>query len=69
VCVELTKILLHLSDTFALENFATSRHRAMVALAVLCPQQVVPYLTREFYAPNYSLRHRMDILEVCRNSL
>ena len=36
VCVELCKLLLHLSDTFALEDFLSRRHKAMVALLVLC---------------------------------
>lgn len=36
----------------------------MVALAVSCPDQVAPYLTSEFYSPNYNLRQRIDILEV-----
>ncbi len=62
--MELIKILFHLSDSFSLDNFSSQRHRSMVALATLCPKLVVPYLTQEFYAPNYSLRHRMDILEV-----
>ena len=64
MCEELAKVLLHLSDNFAFDDFSARRHGAMVALAVLCPEQVTPYLTREFYAPNYTLRHRMDILEV-----
>ena len=28
--------------------------------------QVVPYLTGEFYSENYNLRQRMDMLEVCQ---
>lgn len=62
--MELAKILLHLSDDYSFEDFSKLRHCAMVALTVLCPDLVTPYLTQEFYAPNYSLRHRMDILEV-----
>ena len=62
--MELCKILLHLSDSFALDDFVVQRRRAMVSLASLCPDLVVPYLTAQFYQPNYSLRHRMDVLEV-----
>ena len=64
VAVELTKVLLHLSDTYSLSDFTRLRHRAMVALAVCCPEQAVPYLTSQLYAPNYSIRQRIDVLEV-----
>ena len=62
--MELAKILLHLSDVYALPGFTNTRHSSLVALAVTRPRLVAPYLTREFYAPNYNLRQRMDILEV-----
>lgn len=58
------KVLLHLSDTFALPEFTDCRLRAMTSLAVTCPSPSAQYLTGEFYAPNYSLRQRMDVLEV-----
>lgn len=64
VAAELTKILLHLSDSFALPNFSSLRLKSLVAVAVLCPRQVAPYLTGQFYAPNYNIRQRMDMLEV-----
>ena len=64
VCVELAKVLLHLSDQYFLDEFVSLRMSAMVSLAVCCPDLVAPYLTDEFYAPNYSLRQRMDMLEV-----
>ena len=57
-------MLLHVENMFAHEEFGSQRHRAMVAVCSLCPEEVAPYLTREFYAPNYSLRHRLDVLEV-----
>jgi hypothetical protein len=62
--VELAKILLHLDNSYAMDEFSTQRHKAMVAVTVLCPQLVAPYFTQEFYAPNYTLRHRLDVLEV-----
>ena len=64
VCVELAKVLLHLSDQYYLDDFVSLRMSAMVSLAVCSPDLVAPYLTDEFYAPNFSLRQRMDILEV-----
>ena len=63
--MELARVLLHLTDSYALSDFAFLRHKALVALAVTCPSSTAHYLTSEFYAPNYTLRQRMDILEVC----
>ena len=62
--MELARVLLHLTDSYALSDFAFLRHKALVALAVTCPSSTAHYLTSEFYAPNYTLRQRMDILEV-----
>ncbi|XP_077868678.1 telomere length regulation protein TEL2 homolog [Saccoglossus kowalevskii] len=64
VCVEFLKLLLHLQDNFAIDNFRYLRHSAMVAIGVQCPVQVADYLTAEFYSRNYNLRQRMDMLEV-----
>ncbi|XP_072029734.1 telomere length regulation protein TEL2 homolog isoform X2 [Amphiura filiformis] len=64
VCVEVTKILLHLDNNYDTDNFTALRHNAMISLAVLCPVQVSQYLTTEFYDRNYSIRHRLDVLEV-----
>ena len=64
VCVELARVLLHLTDSYGLSDFASLRHKALVALAVTCPSPTAHYLTSEFYGPNYTLRQRMDILEV-----
>uniref|UniRef100_A0A8C5R899 Telomere length regulation protein TEL2 homolog n=1 Tax=Leptobrachium leishanense TaxID=445787 RepID=A0A8C5R899_9ANUR len=64
VSVELAKILLHLSEQSAIEHFAALRHGALVALTVVDPVLVSKYLTGEFYSLNYSLRQRMDILDV-----
>lgn len=71
VCVELARVLLHLTDSYDLSDFASLRHKALVALAVTCPSPTAHYLTSEFYGPNYTLRQRMDILEVyglCKSS-
>jgi telomere length regulation protein len=64
VCVELTKVLVHLGDEFAVEGFHDYRSTAMVAIVTNCPDQVAQYLTSQVYSENYSLRHRMDMLEV-----
>uniref|UniRef100_A0A8C9SMZ9 Telomere length regulation protein TEL2 homolog n=1 Tax=Scleropages formosus TaxID=113540 RepID=A0A8C9SMZ9_SCLFO len=64
VSVELTKVLLHLEDKYSTPSFLALRQAAMVALAVVDSIPVAEYLTTEFYSVNYSLRQRMDILEV-----
>ena len=63
-CVQLVMILLHLQDKYSLEDYIQLRFAAMVEVTVRCPIQVAGYLTKEFYAQNYSLRQRMDILDV-----
>ncbi|XP_060778662.1 telomere length regulation protein TEL2 homolog [Neoarius graeffei] len=64
VSVQFSKVLLHLEDRYNTAGFYTLRQNAMVALAVSHTQPVVEYLTTEFYSLNYSLRQRLDILEV-----
>lgn len=63
-CVQLVTILLHLQDKYSLEDYYELRFSAMVEVTVRCPVEVAGYLTKEFYAQNYSLRQRMDILDV-----
>ncbi|XP_033696560.1 telomere length regulation protein TEL2 homolog isoform X2 [Tursiops truncatus] len=64
VSVELAKVLLHLEEKTAVVGFEGLRQRALVALTVTDPARVAEYLTTQFYALNYSLRQRMDILDV-----
>ena len=64
VCVELVKVLLHLEDRYSTDKFYEIRHNAMVAVTIRCPQQIACYLTEEFFAPNYNLQQRMDMLNV-----
>ncbi|XP_053351464.1 telomere length regulation protein TEL2 homolog [Clarias gariepinus] len=64
VSVQFSKVLLHLEDRYNIAGFYTLRQKAMVALAVTDTQPVVEYLTTEFFSLNYSLRQRLDILEV-----
>ncbi|KAM6155254.1 telomere length regulation protein TEL2 homolog [Rhynchocyon petersi] len=64
VSVELAQVLLHLEEKTCLEGFEGLRRRALVAVSVMDPARVAEYLTTQFYALNYSLRQRMDILDV-----
>jgi len=64
VGVELCRILLHLDDQFTLVSFTVLRFRAMVSLAVIIPDLIADYLGAEFYARNYNIRQRIDILDV-----
>ncbi|XP_051877170.1 telomere length regulation protein TEL2 homolog [Pristis pectinata] len=62
--VELAKVLLHLEDKFSIVGFTGLRQRALVAVTVTSVVPVTQYLTSEFYAVNYSLSQRLDILDV-----
>ncbi|RXN07422.1 telomere length regulation TEL2-like protein [Labeo rohita] len=64
VSVQFSKVLLHLEDRYNTLHFHTLRQNAMVALTVTDIKPVVDYWTTEFYSLNYSLRQRLDILEV-----
>uniref|UniRef100_A0A8C8R763 Telomere length regulation protein TEL2 homolog n=1 Tax=Pelusios castaneus TaxID=367368 RepID=A0A8C8R763_9SAUR len=64
VSLELAKVLLHLEEKTYTEGFVGLRQRALVAVTITEPVPVVQYLTSQFYSLNYSLRQRMDILDV-----
>ncbi|XP_054991407.1 telomere length regulation protein TEL2 homolog isoform X2 [Sorex araneus] len=64
VSVELATVLLHLEEKTSVAGFEGLRQRALVAVTVADPARVAEYLTAQFYALNYSLRQRMDILDV-----
>nr|XP_055197085.1 telomere length regulation protein TEL2 homolog isoform X2 [Nyctereutes procyonoides] len=64
VSVELAKVLLHLEEKTSVVGFEGLRQRALVAVVVTDPAPVAEYLTSQFYAINFSLRQRMDILDV-----
>ena len=68
VGVELVKVLLHLQDRYSTDKFHELRHNAMVSVMVRCPQQVASYITEEFFAPNYNLQQRMDMLNILADS-
>uniref|UniRef100_A0A8C9YRE6 Telomere length regulation protein TEL2 homolog n=1 Tax=Sander lucioperca TaxID=283035 RepID=A0A8C9YRE6_SANLU len=61
---KLTKVLLHMEDKYSINSFLSLRQATMVALTVTDSIPVTQYLTTEFYSLNYSLRQRLDILEV-----
>ena len=69
VGVEMARVLLHLADQFVAYNynFEELRLEALIACVVRAPKKVATYLTGEFYERNYSIRQRMDILEVLSN--
>ncbi|XP_060950973.1 telomere length regulation protein TEL2 homolog [Limanda limanda] len=64
ISVKMTKVLLHIEDKYSINSFLRLRQAAMVALAATDSIPVTEYLTAEFYSLNYSLRQRLDILEV-----
>uniref|UniRef100_A0A3B5Q629 Telomere length regulation protein TEL2 homolog n=1 Tax=Xiphophorus maculatus TaxID=8083 RepID=A0A3B5Q629_XIPMA len=57
-------LLLHMEDKFSVSGFLVLRQAAMVALTAVDSVPVTQFLTTEFYSLNYSLRQRLDILEV-----
>ncbi|XP_061087138.1 telomere length regulation protein TEL2 homolog isoform X1 [Conger conger] len=64
VSVQLSKVLLHLENKHNFPGFLSQRQAAMIALTVTDCIPVTEFLTTEFYCMNYSLRQRLDILEV-----
>ncbi|TRY92900.1 hypothetical protein DNTS_005713 [Danionella cerebrum] len=64
VSVQFCRVLLHLEDRYNTTLFLSLRQNAMVALTVTHVKPVVDYWTTEFFSLNYSLRQRLDILEV-----
>ncbi|XP_047464094.1 telomere length regulation protein TEL2 homolog isoform X2 [Mugil cephalus] len=64
ISVQMSKVLLHMEDKYSIKGFLSLRQTTMVALTVTDCIPVTQYLTTEFYSLNYSLRQRLDILEV-----
>ncbi|XP_040853580.1 telomere length regulation protein TEL2 homolog [Ochotona curzoniae] len=64
VSTELAKVLLHLEERTCVAGFEGLRRRGLVAVTVADPVRVAKYLSSQFYALNYSLRQRMDMLDV-----
>ena len=61
---QLLSILLHLQDKFDMDDFLDLRFRSMTAAVVSQPREAAAYLTQEFYAENYSIIQRLDMLRV-----
>ncbi|GCB71513.1 hypothetical protein scyTo_0001604 [Scyliorhinus torazame] len=64
VSVQFAQVFLHLEDKFNISGFIGLRQRGLVAITVTDIIPVTQYLTAEFYAANYSLTQRLDILDV-----
>ncbi|XP_077358573.1 telomere length regulation protein TEL2 homolog isoform X2 [Festucalex cinctus] len=64
ISVQLSKVLLHMEDKYSINGFLALRQATMVALVVSDCVPVTEFLNTEFYSLNYSLRQRLDILEV-----
>lgn len=64
VAAEFAKVLLHLTEGFSLPSFRGQRFNSLVALTVCAPKPVTEYLTEQFYDRNYTIRQRLDIIEV-----
>ena len=59
----LASTLLHVVNNYELEDFDSQKLEAMTALIEYAPNQVIPFLTSEFYAANYSIHERYVILD------
>lgn len=59
----LSSTLLHVINNYELENFDEQKLEAMTALIEYEPSRVIPFLTSEFYAANYSIHERYVILD------
>jgi len=63
LAVTLASTLLHVVNNYELDNFDRQKLDAMTALTVYVPEKVIPFLTKEFYTPNYSSHERFVILD------
>lgn len=66
ISLELMRTLLHLFNQYELEGFGEMRFKAMIALLASDEEtpKLVKYLTDQFYAQNYSIQQRVDMLVV-----
>merc|ERR1712226_1628946 len=53
-------------DKYATEDFEALRVRAMTAILQRQPQKVSAFFIDMFYGTNFSIRHRLDILQAIR---
>ena len=66
LAVELSNVLLHLDDTFNIEGFDSHRQESLTSVTCAHPVEVGMFLGEQFYAPNYNLRQRRDVLLTLR---
>ena len=64
VAVEFARALLHLPDNYGAEQFAELQFDALLALCVRSPLPLADFLIKQFYSENYSVAHRILILQV-----
>lgn len=60
----LSRDLLQLQDIFGTNRFCAKRQAGLAALVERDPYRIAPYLSKQFYSPNYDIRVRLDILDV-----
>jgi len=69
LALEIAQVLLHAEDHYGLENeFLMVQRSIMTACCVKQPKVVAIYLAGEFYGKNYSIQHRLLILDVLVNA-
>lgn len=64
IALEITQIVISLSSEFYMEDFVECRKKIMINCAVVAPRIVADYLSYQFYEDNYTIGHRLDILDV-----
>ena len=64
IVVELANRLLCLQCPCRMSDFLAVRIDALVALLVRNPSEIAKFLTSQFYEPQFSIAHRLDILKV-----
>jgi hypothetical protein len=63
LAVTVSSTLLHVMNNYELEDFDRQKMDAMVALVAYAPNKVIPFLTKELYAANYSSHERFVMLD------
>lgn len=64
ISLEITQIILGMSKEFYMEDFDECRKDILVKCAVVAPKTVADYLCYQFYEDNYTIAHRLDILDI-----
>lgn len=69
LCIEVGKLLLHVEDKYSTSGFEGYRVGALTSLLTREPQKMSSFLIQQFYTSDYSIRHRLDILQTIRNAV